>query len=75
MVDAPDVRNNSLPTETTKRADGTIVGVTVFDTERELPGLFEEWRALGINTVFASEELTSSGGFRALARKMCIWCG
>jgi hypothetical protein len=50
-------------------ADDAIVGVKIYETERELKGLFEEWRALGINTVFASEELTSSGGFRALARK------
>jgi hypothetical protein len=49
--------------------DGSIVGVRIYDTERELPQLFEAWRTLGINTVFASEELISSGGFRALARK------
>jgi hypothetical protein len=50
-------------------AEGTIVGIRINETERELPGLFEEWRSLGINTVFASEELAASGGFRALARK------
>jgi hypothetical protein len=48
---------------------GAIVGVKIYETERDLPELFEEWSALGINTVFASEELTSSGGFRALAKK------
>jgi len=46
-----------------------IIGAKIYETERELQGLFEEWRALGINTVFASEELTSSGGFRGLAKK------
>jgi hypothetical protein len=46
-----------------------IVGVKIYDTERELPGLFDEWRELGINAVFAGEDLTASGGFRALARK------
>jgi hypothetical protein len=46
-----------------------IYGVKIYRTERDLPGIFEEWGQLGINTVFASEELASSGGFRALARK------
>jgi hypothetical protein len=69
LVDAPDVREPSQSAEVAKRADGTIVGVEIYDTDRDLPELFEEWRALGINTVFASEELTSSGGFRALAKK------
>jgi len=49
--------------------DRPIVGVKIYETERELPGLFEEWQALGVNTVFAGEELTSYGGFRALAKK------
>jgi len=68
-VDAPAGREFSPPTDLPNLADGTIVGVRIYETERELPGLFEEWRSLGVNTVFASEELTSSGGFRALARK------
>jgi hypothetical protein len=55
--------------EAAKLADDAIVGVKIYETERDLQGLFEEWRALGINTVFASEELVSSRGFRALARK------
>ena len=56
-------------TEPMELADGSIIGVKIYETERELPELFEEWRALGVNTVLASEELTSSRGFRALARK------
>jgi hypothetical protein len=55
--------------EPVKMAEDAVVGVKIYETERELPGLFEEWRSLGVNTVFAGEELTSSGGFRALARK------
>ena len=55
--------------EAAKLADDAIVGVKIYETERDLQELFEEWNGLGINTVFASEELTSSGGFRALARK------
>jgi hypothetical protein len=50
-------------------ADDAIVGVKIYQTKRDLQELFEEWTALGINTIFASEKLTSSGGFRALARK------
>jgi hypothetical protein len=65
----PDVRELPQSIEAPERADSIVIGVKIYDTERELPGLFEEWDALGINTVFASEELTSSGGFRALAKK------
>jgi len=52
-----------------KLADDAIVGVKIYESERDLQELFEEWRALGINTVLASAEMTSSRGFRALARK------
>ena len=68
-ADTPEVGELPRSTEPVKLADGAIVGVKIYETERELPGLFEEWQALGVDTVFASEELTSSGGFRALARK------
>lgn len=54
---------------TTEEPDKSIVGVKIYETERQLPELFEEWRVLGINAAFASQELTSSGGFRALAKK------
>jgi len=67
--DAPAELEFSQPTDVPNEADGTIVGVRIYETERELSGLFAEWHSLGVNTVFASEELTSSGGFRALARK------
>jgi hypothetical protein len=50
-------------------AEEAIVGIKISETDRDLQELFEEWKALGINTVFASEKLTMSGGFRALARK------
>lgn len=66
--DAPEETETKLATET----DSTgrrIIGAKIYETERELQGLFEEWKTLGINTVFVSEELTSSGGFRALAKK------
>ncbi len=46
-----------------------IIGVKIYETERELPGLIEEWRGLGINTVFAPESLLASRGFRALAQR------
>ncbi len=65
----PDVRELPQSIEAPERADSLVIGVKIYDTERELPGLFDEWRALGINTVFAGEGLTSSGGFRALAKR------
>ncbi len=63
------IPDSAQSTNRVERTDGSIVGVKIYETERDLPELFDEWRALGINTVFASEELTSSGGFRALAKK------
>jgi hypothetical protein len=64
--DMPDLPQS---TGRVKVGENTIVAVKIYKTERELPELFEEWRDLGVNTVFASEELTSSGGFRALVKK------
>jgi hypothetical protein len=75
MPEAPELpRTTEVPDpprsiEPAQLADDAIVGVKIYETERDLPALFEEWRALGINTVFAGEELVFSGGFRALARK------
>jgi hypothetical protein len=73
--DAPDtVETTGVPDppqsgEAVELRDDAIVGVKIYETERDIPELFEEWKGLGVNTVFASEELTSSGGFRALAKK------
>ena len=66
--DAPEETETGLVTETDS-IGRRIIGAKIYETERELQGLFEEWKTLGINTVFVSEELTSSGGFRALAKK------
>lgn len=68
-VDEPAEMEISQPAGMANEADGTIVGISISETERDIPGLFGEWRSLGINTVFVSEELAASGGFRALARK------
>jgi hypothetical protein len=71
---APEPVETARPPEPTpvaspaELAEDTIVGVKIYRTERELPALFEEWQGLGINAVFSGEELTSTGGFRALAR-------
>ena len=45
-----------------------LIGVKIYENERALPALFEEWKALGINTVFASVELSTPEAFRALAK-------
>ena len=65
----PDVRELPQSIEAPERADSLVIGVKIYDTERELPGLFDEWRALGINTVFAGEELASRGEFRKRAEE------
>ncbi len=49
--------------------DRPIVGVKIYDTERDLRELFADWRELGVDTVFAGEELSSREGFRALAKE------
>jgi hypothetical protein len=68
-VETTEVPDPSPSIEPVQLPDDAVVGVKIYETERDFQGLFDEWRALGINTVFASEALTSSGGFRALARK------
>ena len=68
-ADKSDVPDQPRSTEAVELADGATIGVMIYETERKIPGLFKEWQDLGVNTVFASEELTSSGGFRALAKK------
>jgi hypothetical protein len=49
--------------------EGSIIGITIDQTDRERQALFDHLRELGINTVFVGEVLATSGGFRALARK------
>jgi hypothetical protein len=49
--------------------DRPIVGVKIYDTERDLRELFADWRELGVDTVFAGEGLASREGFRALAEE------
>lgn len=49
-----------------------VVGVKIYAYDGALPCLFEEWNALGINTVFVSPELAGQGRFRELARKQGI---
>lgn len=68
-VETTEMPDPSPAIEAVKLADDAIVGVKIYESERDLQELFEEWKALGINTVFASEGMTSSRGFRALARK------
>ena len=46
-----------------------IVGVKIYETDRELPGLFADWKELGVNTVFVARELVSKDEFHELAAK------
>jgi len=68
-TDSPDASGLRQSTGALERTERPTVAVEIRETDRDLPGLFEDMRALGVNTVFASEELTSFGGFRALAKK------
>jgi len=45
-----------------------IVGVKIYEYEKSLPKLFEEWRSLGINTAFVSVSLYSKKEFRELTK-------
>lgn len=46
-----------------------IVGVKIYEYQKLLPKLFEEWRSLGINTAFVSVSLYSKKEFRELAKR------
>lgn len=46
-----------------------IVGVKIYEHEKSLPKLFEEWCSLGINTAFVSVSLYSNKEFRELAKR------
>lgn len=52
-----------------EKGAGLMAGVKIYEHDGPLPELFSEWRAVGINTVFASPELAAKAGFRELARK------
>jgi hypothetical protein len=49
-----------------------MVGVKIYETKRPARDLFQEWRELGINTVFASVALNRDPGFREEARRAGI---
>jgi hypothetical protein len=49
-----------------------IIGVKIYEHAGPFAPLFEEWRALGINTAFVSEGLVTNKEFRALARTNAI---
>jgi uncharacterized lipoprotein YddW (UPF0748 family) len=55
-----------------EKTAGPMIGVKIYAHEGPLPELFEEWRALGINTAFVSPEMASQGSFMELARKQGI---
>lgn len=50
------------PTEQEK-----IIGVKIYDHQGSFDRLFEEWKSIGINTVFASKDLLSNHDFRERA--------
>jgi len=45
-----------------------VIGVKIYEAAPPFDGLFRQWRDLGINTAFVSEDLLTNADFRALAR-------
>jgi hypothetical protein len=54
-------------TEETKRTD-RIIGVKIYEHQGNVEELIQQWKELGINTVFCSIELYSDSNFRKLTR-------
>lgn len=46
-----------------------LIGIKIYDHTGDFRPLFEEWRAIGINTAFVSPALASKPEFRKLARE------
>jgi hypothetical protein len=46
-----------------------MIGVKIYERAGDFPGLFGEWRSLGINTAFVSAALASNPEFRQMARR------
>jgi hypothetical protein len=50
----------------------SMVGVKIYTFDGDFASLFSEWRELGVNTVFASDELNKNPEFGRLARESGI---
>jgi hypothetical protein len=51
------------------RGTGPIVGVKIYETDRDLKEFFDEWTDLGVNTAFVSRKIASRDEFRELAAR------
>jgi hypothetical protein len=53
-----------------------IIGVKIYDYERDFIDLFAQWRDLGITAAFVGEKLISKNGFRDLAEQngLMLFC-
>jgi hypothetical protein len=49
--------------------DQQINGLKIYDTSRNLPSLFDEWRDLNINSLYVGERLLSNNAFRKMAHR------
>jgi len=45
-----------------------VIGVKIYEAAGPFDGLFQQWRDLGVNTLFVSEALLRNAEFRGLAR-------
>jgi hypothetical protein len=57
------------PAPVTDVSERPIVGVKIYETDRDFSALFEDWADLGVHTVFAPRSLVSSDEFRDVARR------
>lgn len=56
--------NRTKETETTDR----IIGIKIYEYKEDFEKLIQQWKELGINTIFCSIELYSNSEFRTLTR-------
>ncbi len=57
-----------FPPEKTSPSGDRIVGVKIYEHKGDMPGLFDQFATVGINTVFCSEALAGDSDFRRQAR-------
>ncbi len=46
-----------------------LIGAKIYEYKGDFPKLFDQWRSIGLNTVFASESLVRTPGFMTAARQ------
>lgn len=63
---------NGCGKTTPSKTNPSVYGIKIYEYDGDFSELFEEWKSIGINTVFASVELNTDETFRSLALKYSI---